>query len=144
MTCVTCKLTAKDWDQLRNPMLGNRVWATFTLLYVMARGMHMWSFMNMINNSCVVAMRPYITYLRPLCFLNNIYCPQIEQWYCNKIKSSGSTVLCKQCLWRTRRYTSHWISMCQYQWFSRKLPASWFWMRLMMGKHDVIHKTRSI
>jgi len=30
MTHLTCKLTAKNWDQLWNPMLGNRVWATFT------------------------------------------------------------------------------------------------------------------
>ena len=30
MTHVTCRLTAKYRDQLRNPMLGNRVWATFT------------------------------------------------------------------------------------------------------------------
>jgi len=29
MTHVTCRLAAKYWDQLRNPMLGNRVWATF-------------------------------------------------------------------------------------------------------------------
>jgi len=24
-----CRLTAKNWDQLRNPTLGSRVWATF-------------------------------------------------------------------------------------------------------------------
>ena len=30
MTHVTCRLTAKNRDQLRNPTLGNRVWATFT------------------------------------------------------------------------------------------------------------------
>ena len=30
MPHVTCRLTVKNWDQLRNPMLGNRVWATFT------------------------------------------------------------------------------------------------------------------
>ena len=29
MTRVTCRLTAKNWDQLRNPTLGSRVWATF-------------------------------------------------------------------------------------------------------------------
>ena len=29
MTHVTCRLTAKNRDQLRNPTLGNRVWATF-------------------------------------------------------------------------------------------------------------------
>ena len=30
MTSVTCRLTAKNHDQLWNPTLGNRVWATFT------------------------------------------------------------------------------------------------------------------
>ena len=30
ITHVTCRLTAKDRDQLRNTTLGNRVWATFT------------------------------------------------------------------------------------------------------------------
>jgi len=29
MTHVTCRLTAKNRHQLRNPTLGNRVWATF-------------------------------------------------------------------------------------------------------------------
>ena len=29
MTHVTCRLTAKNRDQLQNPTLGNRVWATF-------------------------------------------------------------------------------------------------------------------
>ena len=32
MTHVTCRLTARNRDQLRNPTLGNRVWATFTFL----------------------------------------------------------------------------------------------------------------
>jgi len=32
MTHVTCWLTAKNRDQLQNPALGNRVWATFTFL----------------------------------------------------------------------------------------------------------------
>ena len=32
MTHVTCRLTAKNRDQLQNPTLGNRVWATFTFL----------------------------------------------------------------------------------------------------------------
>ena len=31
MTHVTCRLTAKNRDQLRNPSLGNRVWATFLI-----------------------------------------------------------------------------------------------------------------
>ena len=32
MIYVTCRQTAKNRDQLRNPTLGNRVWATFTFL----------------------------------------------------------------------------------------------------------------
>jgi len=31
MTHVTCRLTANNRDQLRDPTLGNRVWATFTI-----------------------------------------------------------------------------------------------------------------
>jgi len=31
MTHVICRLTAKNRDQLRNPTLGNRVWAAFTI-----------------------------------------------------------------------------------------------------------------
>ena len=31
MTHVTCRLTAKNWDQLWNPTLSNRVWDTFIL-----------------------------------------------------------------------------------------------------------------
>jgi len=30
MTHVICRLTAKNRDQLRDPTLGSRVWATFT------------------------------------------------------------------------------------------------------------------
>jgi len=30
---VTCRLTAKNRDQLLNPTFGNRVWATFTFLF---------------------------------------------------------------------------------------------------------------
>jgi len=34
MTHVTCRLTAENRDQLRNPTLDNRVWATFTFLFL--------------------------------------------------------------------------------------------------------------
>ena len=37
MTHVTCRLTAKNRDRLRNPVLGNRVRATFTFFYVRDR-----------------------------------------------------------------------------------------------------------
>ena len=45
MTHITCRLTAKNWDQLRNPTLGNRVWVTFTFALIhhcrsRLRGMH--------------------------------------------------------------------------------------------------------
>jgi len=33
MTHVTCRLTAENRDQLQNPTLGNREWATFFLLF---------------------------------------------------------------------------------------------------------------
>ena len=34
MTHVTCRLTAKNQDQVQNPTLGNRVWASFLLTTV--------------------------------------------------------------------------------------------------------------
>ena len=33
MTHIICRLTAKNGDQLRDPMLGNHIWATFTFLW---------------------------------------------------------------------------------------------------------------
>jgi len=62
MTHVTCRLTAKNRDQRRNPTLGNRAWATFylfklgrfgffhVLLTVNARSEH-WSFNTMFDTS---------------------------------------------------------------------------------------------
>jgi len=38
MTHITCRLTAKNRDQLRNPTLGNRVWAAFTFLFTYESG----------------------------------------------------------------------------------------------------------
>ena len=37
MTHITCTLTAKNRYQLWNPMLGNRVWATFTFTFHLLR-----------------------------------------------------------------------------------------------------------
>jgi len=37
MTHVTGRLTARNRDQLRNPTLGNRVWATFTFIFLLLR-----------------------------------------------------------------------------------------------------------
>jgi len=38
MTHVICRLTAKNWDQLQNPTLGNRVWVTFTFFLIHSKG----------------------------------------------------------------------------------------------------------
>jgi len=38
---ITCRLTAKNRDQLRNPTLGNRVWATFIFFYLTGMGQHL-------------------------------------------------------------------------------------------------------
>jgi len=35
MTHVTCRLTAKNRDQLRNPTISSRVWATFTFYFTL-------------------------------------------------------------------------------------------------------------
>ena len=40
MIHVICRLTAKNRDQLRNPTLGNRVWATFTFFTAHSEGKH--------------------------------------------------------------------------------------------------------
>jgi len=42
MTHVTCRLTAKNRDQLRNPTLGNRVWAA-GLAFLVTRAVTCWS-----------------------------------------------------------------------------------------------------
>ena len=51
MTHVTCRLTAKNRDELRNPTLGNRVWATFT--FFMCRGQTPaqaeWNYLNKVK-----------------------------------------------------------------------------------------------
>ena len=47
MTHVTCRLTARNWDQLRSPTLSNRVWATFTFLQLV----------TFMNHSQSLAMR---------------------------------------------------------------------------------------
>jgi len=45
MTHVSCRLTAKNRDQLRNPTLGSRVWATFTFLFhIVSFLSHLWVF----------------------------------------------------------------------------------------------------
>ena len=40
MTHVTCRLTAQNRDQLRNPALSNRVWATFSFFLLRVNLLH--------------------------------------------------------------------------------------------------------
>ena len=40
MTHVTCRLTAKNRDQLRNPTLGSRAWATFFSIEQLRRSVY--------------------------------------------------------------------------------------------------------
>ena len=41
MTHITCRLIAKNWDQLRNPKLCNRIWATFIFIIQLDTHTHM-------------------------------------------------------------------------------------------------------
>jgi len=82
MTYVTCRLTAKHRDQLRNPTLGNRVWATFTLHLLpfyrrlktvrIARKKY---FVYCFNNSQHISALHHKT--RTNCSNFNSYCPWI-------------------------------------------------------------------
>ena len=49
MTRVTCRLTTTNRDQLRNPTLGSRVWATDTFFNLTAAS---------VNGVCAVRRRP--------------------------------------------------------------------------------------
>jgi len=51
MTHITCRLTAKNRDQLRNPTLGSRVWATFTYLYCLGSAVLSDSAQGQLENS---------------------------------------------------------------------------------------------
>ena len=51
MTDITCRLTTKNRDQLRNPMLSNRVWATFLHDWPHFLGIccHLWAVINIFS-----------------------------------------------------------------------------------------------
>jgi len=62
MTHDICRLTAKNRDQLRNPTLGNRVWATFTFLVSLA------SNNRLTRTSVTILFRPLSQY-KVRCFV---------------------------------------------------------------------------
>ena len=70
MTHVTCMLTAKNRDQLRNPTLGNRVWATFTFLSSkIFSGSLMGSRPHRPHGSATAVHRTCIDHAQPLLWL---------------------------------------------------------------------------
>ena len=60
MTHVTCRLTAKNRDQLRNPTLGNRVRATFSFFNVLRSRAHIYfyNFRRSYANARVTTNEP--------------------------------------------------------------------------------------
>jgi len=56
---LTCRLTAKNRDQFRNPTLGNRVWATFTTKHTFSVQL-----MRLILLIIVVAVKLFVLRLR--------------------------------------------------------------------------------
>jgi len=78
---VTCRLTAKNRDQLRNPTLGNRVWATYLLflrVYIKIS-----DFLDVIKCSLSVVRCCYKTFLA-------CWCTQGTKYYAVVLTSSCS------------------------------------------------------
>jgi len=57
---VNYRLTAKDWDQLQNPTLGSRLWATFTFTLT---DCVVFAWLDMFENICytgwLIKMLPF-------------------------------------------------------------------------------------
>jgi len=66
MTHVTCRLTAKNWDQLRNPTLGSQVRATFNCNQFMLNIAADWHIIVELRNKSVFSL---------LCMLTTWHCP---------------------------------------------------------------------
>ena len=76
MTHVTCRLTAKNRGQLRNPTLGNRVWTTFYLY--LPYGQAPVRFVNWNYDVYVMFWRPTSHNLCPFSIAN--LKPNREEW----------------------------------------------------------------
>ena len=122
MTHVTCRLTAKNRDQLRNPTLGNWVWATFTFFYL------------------VVLLRPSSTFLfassRRHAFL---HFAQLRHCYTASWKCSlGRVTNCllitviftlnAQCTHRTDRTVLRWL-LISVRVVVQSAELRWRWLR---------------
>ena len=93
MTRTTCRLTAKNRDQLRNPTLGNRVWATFTFTVIVAwlpiinsQYHHSYMHTQEYRIGHIVHMQPTATYVTcsVVLMLGTWVSPakQWNQWWC--------------------------------------------------------------
>jgi len=67
MSHVTCRLTAKKRDQLRNPTLGNQVWATLAMSW----WWWWWSAMLFVY-SVFRAVSSAAEYHHPVCFISSV------------------------------------------------------------------------
>jgi len=62
MTHVTGRLTAKNWDQLQNPMLGNRVWASIAFYpESMPRIFPYVTLITVFFDNCIIKMTRVVT-----------------------------------------------------------------------------------
>jgi len=62
MTHVTCRLTAKNRDQLRNHTLGNRVWATFIYSTVPSRNRKEHFFQQLCGDYCCMQTNDSVSF----------------------------------------------------------------------------------
>ena len=72
MTHVTCRLTAKNRDQLQNPTPGNRVWASFTFYMFVNAPSHSHSRLRRVDTSSVygtVTRRRCLVSVQVLCVI---------------------------------------------------------------------------
>jgi len=77
MTHAICRLTAKNWDQLRNPTLGNRVWATFTFFVVRTFGVN-WR--QVWRNSLTNWRHTYQLAASPVCKMPSPVSVRVSIW----------------------------------------------------------------
>ena len=67
MTQVTCRLTAKNQDQLRYPMLGNQIWVTFTLFLSLTEQQDLSQNLAENQSDWVQVITIFLTVHHPLC-----------------------------------------------------------------------------
>jgi len=79
MTHVTCRLTAKNRDQLRNSTLGNGVWATFLHITFELRSLVV-LFPTLVMSCVAAAVKPGA-------------CPAADDWH---VSAAGCSPSCRR------------------------------------------------